>query len=91
MDIVFVAINAKYIHTSPAVRLLNECVDRSFDSKYRNLQLKIRLRECLRRFFHTNLNCRFLMLYLEINIVLELARKLKEINKDIIILLGGPS
>lgn len=91
MDIVFVAINAKYIHTSPAVRLLNECVDRSFDSKYLEFAIKDKIERMLEKILsHKPLIVGFSCYIWNIHIVLELARKLKEINKDIIILLGGP-
>lgn len=85
------AINAKYIHTSPAVRLLDEAVDESYSSSF----VEFAIKDEPMRMVDTILSYKPLIVgfscYIwNITIVLEIARILKEENSNIIILLGGP-
>jgi hypothetical protein len=40
MKVCFVAINAKYIHTAPAVRLLNEITKKKYESNFYEFTIK---------------------------------------------------
>ena len=40
MKICFVALNAKYIHTAPAVRILNKIVSRKYESTFFEFTIK---------------------------------------------------
>ena len=40
MKVCFVAINAKYIHTAPSVRILNKIVSQKYDSMFFEFTIK---------------------------------------------------
>lgn len=89
MKICFVAINAKYIHTSPAVRILNKIVNSKYQSNFYEFTIKDNINkiiEVIKDYDLINLSC-----YIwNIEMMIELSKKIKKQYPNIIISAGGP-
>lgn len=89
MKICFVAINAKYIHTSPSVRILNKIVSIKYVSTFFEFTIKDNIENIidkLKEYDFIGLSC-----YIwNIEMMVELARKIKEQYPEKIVFAGGP-
>lgn len=89
MKICFVAINAKYIHTSPAVRILNKIVNSKYDSDFYEFTIKDnidKIIEIIKDYDLINLSC-----YIwNIEMMIKLSEEIKKQYPNIIISAGGP-
>ena len=89
MRICFVAINAKYIHTSPAVRLLNKVVNSKYDSTYYEFTIKDNINniiEIIKEYDFISFSC-----YIwNIEFVLKLVKQFKQEYPQKIVFAGGP-
>lgn len=87
MKICFCAVNAKYIHTNPAVRLLTKIAKRKYDASFVEFTIKdniSKIVEYLSKYDVIGLSC-----YIwNIDIMIEISKKLKVLNK--IVFAGGP-
>lgn len=89
MKVCFVAVNAKYIHTNPAVRLLTKISKVKYDAEFKEFTIKDKIESIINNLLDYDvigLSC-----YIwNIEIMIELAKKIKEINPNIIVFAGGP-
>lgn len=89
MRIIFTAINAKYIHTNPAIRLLTKVSKDKFNSSFVEFTIKDKIENIisyLKEYDVVGLSC-----YIwNIDMMIEISKKLKEINNNIIVFAGGP-
>ena len=89
MKICFVALNAKYIHTSPAVRILNKIVSSKYDSVFFEFTIKDNIDNIINNikdYDVIGLSC-----YIwNIEMMIELSKKLKQLYPDKIVFAGGP-
>lgn len=89
MKICFVALNAKYIHTSPAVRILNKIVSSKYDSVFFEFTIKDNIDNIINNikdYDIIGLSC-----YIwNIEMMIELSKKLKQLYPDKIVFAGGP-
>ena len=89
MKVCFVAINAKYIHTAPSVRILNKIVSKKYDSCFFEFTIKDKLDniiEKLKDYDIIGLSC-----YIwNIEMMIELSKKIKLLYPNKIIFSGGP-
>lgn len=89
MKICFVALNAKYIHTAPAVRILNKIVSRKYESTFFEFTIKDNIDNIIDKikdYDIIGLSC-----YIwNIELMLELSKKIKEKFKNKIVFAGGP-
>lgn len=89
MKICYVAINAKYIHTSPAVRILHKITKDKYDSTFKEFTIKDNINniiDSLKEYDLIGLSC-----YIwNIEMIIELSKKIKKQYPNKIILAGGP-
>ena len=87
MKVCFCAVNAKYIHTNPAVRLLTKIARKEYDASFVEFTIKDKIENIvnyLKNYDVIGLSC-----YIwNIDIMIEIANKLKKLNK--IVFAGGP-
>ena len=89
MKICFVAINAKYIHTAPSVRILDKIVRKKYDSCFFEFTIKDNIDNIINNI--KNYDIVALSCYIwNIEMMIELSHKIKELYPDKIILAGGP-
>lgn len=89
MKICFVAVNAKYIHTSPAVRLLNKIVSKEYESNFYEFTIKDKIENIISVIKEYDLICLSCYIW-NIEIMIELSKKIKSLYPTKIILAGGP-
>ncbi len=89
MKVCFVAINAKYIHTAPAVRLLNKITQTKYESNFYEFTIKDKIDSIIniiKGYDIIGLSC-----YIwNIEYMLELSKELKKRFSTKIIFAGGP-
>jgi len=89
MKVCFVAINAKYIHTAPGVRILNKIVSKKYESCFFEFTIKDKVDnivEKIKDYDIIGLSC-----YIwNIEIMIELSKKIKSLYPNKIIFSGGP-
>lgn len=89
MKICFVAVNAKYIHTSPAVRILNKIASNKYNSCFFEFTIKDKLDNIvdkIKDFDIIGLSC-----YIwNIELMIKLSKTIKEKYPNIIVFAGGP-
>lgn len=89
MKICFVALNAKYIHTAPAVRILNKIVNSKYDSSFFEFTIKDKIDniiENIKNYDIIGLSC-----YIwNIEMMLELSKMIKKEFPEKIVFAGGP-
>jgi radical SAM superfamily enzyme YgiQ (UPF0313 family) len=91
MDILFVAINAKFIHTSPAVRILNKVASQKFTSTFIESGIKDKTDHIVSQILEYQPKIVGFSCYIwNIKQVLLIAELLKKQCPEIVILLGGP-
>lgn len=89
MKICFVAVNAKYIHTAPAVRILNKIVSSKYDSTFKEFTIKDNVDNIVNILLEYDLICLSCYIW-NIEIMVELSHRIKELYPSKIILAGGP-
>ena len=89
MKVCFVAINAKYIHTSPAVRILNKIVSIKYDSKFFEFTIKDNINniiEVIKDYDYIGLSC-----YIwNIQMCIKLSKEIKKLFPQKVVFAGGP-
>ena len=89
MKVCFVAINAKYIHTSPAVRILNKIVSVKYDSKFFEFTIKDNINniiEVIKDYDYIGLSC-----YIwNIQMCIKLSKEIKKLFPQKVVFAGGP-
>ncbi len=89
MRVCYVAINAKYIHTSPAVRILNKITSSKYDSVFKEFTIKDNVDniiDSLKEYDLIGISC-----YIwNIEMIIELVKKFKSLFPTKIIFGGGP-
>lgn len=89
MKVCFIAINAKYIHTAPSVRILNKIVSKKYESSFFEFTIKDKIDniiEKIKDYDLIGLSC-----YIwNIDMMIDLSRKIKTIYPEKIVFSGGP-
>ena len=89
MKVCFLAVNAKYIHTNPAVRLLTKVTRSKYDADFKEFTIKDKVESIVSNVLDYDvigLSCYIWNIEMMINI----AKRIKEINPNIIVFAGGP-
>lgn len=89
MKICFVAVNAKYIHTAPAVRILNKIVSPYYDSNFIEFTIKDNVDKIVNILLEYDLICLSCYIW-NIEMMIEISHKIKSIASSKIVLAGGP-
>ncbi|MDD3383648.1 MAG: radical SAM protein [Bacilli bacterium] len=91
MKVSYIAINAKYIHTNSAVRILHQLSCRSYDSIFFEFTIKDNINYIIQKILDNNPDIVGFSCYLwNIEIVVKICKLIKTIKPDIKIILGGP-
>lgn len=89
MKVCFVAINAKYIHTSPAVRLLYKVVDKKYECSFYEFTIKDNINNIIdniKEYDLIGLSC-----YIwNVEMCIELSKEIKKQFPEKIVFVGGP-
>ena len=89
MKICYVAINAKYIHTSPAVRILDKITKTKYESTFFEFTIKdnvTNIINIIKEYDLIGLSC-----YIwNIEMMLELSKQIKKMYPEKVIFVGGP-
>ncbi len=89
MKVCFVAVNAKYIHTSPAVRILNKIVSSKYESSFFEFTIKDNIDNIINQIKEYDLIGLSCYIW-NIEMMKQLSHKIKEIYPEKIIFSGGP-
>lgn len=92
MDALFVAVNAKYVHTNIAVRYLTRCCEaKGFDCSFAEFTINEQKDIILKKLYMTDTNIYGFSCYIwNIRMVLEISQNLKKLKPQCKIVLGGP-
>ncbi len=92
MDALFVAVNAKYVHTNIAVRYLTRCCNaKGFDCSFAEFTINEQKDMILKRLYMADANIYGFSCYIwNIGLALEISRNLKRLKPQCVIVLGGP-
>ncbi len=91
MKTVIATLNAKYIHSSLAVRLLYVANKDLFDVSFREYTIKEDIEHIASDLLSTGCNCIGLGVYIwNVTKTLTLVARLREMKPDVVIILGGP-
>jgi len=89
MKILFLAVNAKYIHTSPAVRILNKVTSRKYESSFKEFSIKdsfLNMTNYIKDYDIIMFSC-----YIwNVDIMIKLSEYIKTNYSDKITVCGGP-
>lgn len=89
MKICFVAINAKYIHTAPAVRILNKIVSKYYESNFYEFTIKDNIYNIINTVKEYDLICLSCYIW-NIEMMISLSHTIKQLYPSKIIFAGGP-
>ncbi len=92
MDVLFVAVNAKYVHTNIAVRYLTGgCKAKGFDCSFAEFTINEQKDIILKKLYMADTNIYGFSCYIwNIGLVLEICKNLKKLKPQCKIVLGGP-
>ncbi len=89
MKVCFLAVNAKYIHTNPAVRILTKISKQKYDAEFKEFTIKDKvdsIANSVLNYDAVGLSC-----YIwNIDMMIKISKKIKELNPNIIVFAGGP-
>ena len=89
MKVCFLAVNAKYIHTNPAVRILTKISKQKYNTEFKEFTIKDKvdsIANSVLNYDAVGLSC-----YIwNIDMMIKISKKIKELNPNIIVFAGGP-
>ena len=91
MKTLIMTMNSKYIHTSLALRLLYQATKDFFQINFKEYTIKDNIENIINDILEAKIDVVALSCYIwNIELHIELAKRLKEVKKDIFIIFGGP-